>query len=109
MRFVVDNQLPLQLARFLQAQGHEAVHVTEIGLDEATDRAVWEWAIANHRVVVSKDEDFLFLAKRAADAGQLLWIRLGNCRKNALLAAVERSIDIVLNAFAAGQRIVEVS
>ena len=107
MKFVVDNQLPLQLARFLGARGHDAVHVTEVALDEATDRTLWDWAIDSQRVVVSKDEDFLFLAKRAGDDGRLLWIRLGNCRKVTLLTVVERALDSVLAAFSSGQRIVE--
>ncbi len=68
MRFLVDNQLPFQLARYLEARGHDAVHVVSVGLDEATDDAVWAWAERERRTVISKDEDLLFLAKRTSDA-----------------------------------------
>jgi len=59
MRFVVDNQLPPRLSRFLADAGHDAVHVTMVGLDAADDQSVWAWAIREARVLVSKDEDFL--------------------------------------------------
>ena len=107
MRFLVDNQLPIQLARFLLGRGHDAVHVAEVGLDEASDKEVWELATREGRVVVSKDEDFFFLAHRPEDQGALLWIRLGNCRKAALVEAFEGALDKVVAAFESGQRVVE--
>jgi predicted nuclease of predicted toxin-antitoxin system len=42
MRFLVDNQLPPSLARWLRDRGHEAEHVFEIGLHLLDDRALWE-------------------------------------------------------------------
>jgi predicted nuclease of predicted toxin-antitoxin system len=109
LRFLVDNQLPLQLARCLEGLGHDAVHVVEVGTDEADDQDVWRWAIGERRTVISKDEDLFFLATRAGDAGSLLWIRMGNCRKAALIDAFDRSIDAVVAAFASGQQVVELS
>lgn len=82
-------------------------NVAEAGLDEATDQAVWAWGIQRQHVVVSKDEDFFFLANRTNDLGSLLWIRLGNCRKGTLIAAFDRCLESVLAAFESGQRIVE--
>ena len=37
MRFLVDNQLPAALVRFLTSRGAECQHVLDIGLAEATD------------------------------------------------------------------------
>jgi transcriptional regulator with XRE-family HTH domain len=44
MRFLVDAQLPPALARWLAAQGHEAEHVSDCGLAQAADPAVWDYA-----------------------------------------------------------------
>jgi predicted nuclease of predicted toxin-antitoxin system len=38
MKFLVDNQLPIALSRWLQNQGMVSYHVLEIYLDEATDK-----------------------------------------------------------------------
>lgn len=72
MRFLVDHQLPLQLARYLAGLGHETVHVSEVGLDAATDETVWTWAAQHDRIVISKDEDSFFLANRVGDLGRPL-------------------------------------
>ena len=72
MRFVVDNQLSPKLSRFLQDSGHDSVHVAMVGLDTADDRTVWDWALRESRIVVSKDEDLLFLANRPGDTGRLV-------------------------------------
>ena len=61
MRFLVDDQLPAALARWLAANGHEAAHVMDIGLTGATDRVIWEEVRRTAAVIVTKDEDFLNL------------------------------------------------
>ena len=109
MRFLVDNQLPSHLAGFLRDLGHDAIHVIDVKLDAADDRIVWAWAIAENRILISKDEDFLFLANRSNDLGKFVWVRLGNCRKTALVDAFTKSIDAIVVAFDSGQRIVELS
>ena len=98
MRFLVDNQLPPSLARWLRDRGHEAEHVFESGLHLLDDRALWERALADARIVVSKDEDFLYLSSQPNDAGRFLWVRLGNCRNDALIAAFSASFDTIIAA-----------
>lgn len=88
MKLLVDNQLPAALARFLSANGFESQHVLDIGLDTASDQVIWEHARKEGLVIVTKDEDFAQLADRQTTIPpQVLWVRLGNCRKAALLKA----------------------
>ena len=108
MKFVVDNQLPLALSIHLRSRGHECAHVLELGLDEASDATLWDRAARDGAAVVSKDEDFVFLANRFGDAGRLVWVRLGNCRNPALLAAFDQVLEDLVRALDSGQRVVEV-
>jgi predicted nuclease of predicted toxin-antitoxin system len=98
MKLLIDNQLPFQLAVFLRWRGHDCAHVLDVGLDEATDLELWTRCVAEERIVVSKDEDFVVL----------IWVRLGNCRNAVLLAKFEAIHDEVVAAIESGQRIVEV-
>ena len=91
MRFLVDNQLPLALARFLAARGCDCDYMMDVGLGSASDSMIWQYARQNELVGISKDEDFLFLATRPEDKARLVWVRLGNCRNYVLLATFERS------------------
>ncbi|HXE55295.1 MAG TPA: DUF5615 family PIN-like protein [Tepidisphaeraceae bacterium] len=107
MKLLVDNQLPAALATYLRWRGHDCQHVLDIGLGEAKDIELWDRATREGAVVVSKDEDFIFLANRPGDAGRLIWVRLGNCRNAALIDAFNRAHDALVAAIHAGQRIVE--
>ena len=108
MKFLVDNQIPPALARFLQAKGHDAVHVEDIELDEATDRQIWKFASENGRVIISKDEDFLHFSMSNPVGPAFVWVRLGNCRKDALLAAFGAVLQEMLKSLDDGERVVEV-
>ena len=106
MRFVVDNQLPTALARWLCARGVDAVHVLDVAFDTQPDGYIWSFAAHENRIVVSKDEDFFHLANRPDDTGRLLWVRMGNCRTSALLERFEQAWQGIENSFAAGHRVV---
>jgi predicted nuclease of predicted toxin-antitoxin system len=108
VKFLVDNQLPKELARWLVSQGQDAEHVLDRGQGQADDRQLWSDALAEDRIMISKDEDFFILAMRVDDFGKLLWLRVGNCRTAALIAAFEKSLPAIIEAFEGGQRIVEI-
>ena len=108
MKFLVDNQLPAALARWLGARGYDAVHVLDRGQGQTDDRKIWAEALSENRIVVSKDEDFFILATRPGEQGQLLWLRLGNCRTQHLLSKLEQIWPSIEAALSSDQRIVEV-
>ena len=88
MRFLIDNQLPPALARFIDMElGCEARHVADVGLGNELDAEVWQYASAHGLILVSKDEDFTHMAVRASNA-RLIWIRVGNCRRIFLRRAI---------------------
>jgi predicted nuclease of predicted toxin-antitoxin system len=79
VRFLVDEQLPRALAQWLETQGYDADHVSDLGLLGLSDAEITRPALDTGAVIVTKDEDFGFNAA-AAGAGQVLWIRFGNSR-----------------------------
>ena len=107
MKFVIDHQLPPALARFLEAQGHVANHVRELGLTASDDTTIWRHVVANESVVVSKDEDFFFLASSPNAAARLVWVRMGNCRTQFLLERFRLRLSKIIESFETGSKIVE--
>jgi predicted nuclease of predicted toxin-antitoxin system len=94
VKFLVDNQLPPALARFISENlGVEAVHVTDIGLRNETDSDIWQYASEKGLVVISKDDDFVTLYSKAP-AARLLWVRLGNCRRASRNRARRRGSEV---------------
>jgi predicted nuclease of predicted toxin-antitoxin system len=108
VKFLVDNQLPAALARFLSSRGVDCQHVLDVDLGDSTDGEIWAYASKNDCVVISKDEDFLYLANAHSAKARFIWIRLGNCRTKALLAAIETLWPKIEDGLKAGDRIIEV-
>ena len=108
MRFLVDAQLPPALARWLVEHGHLAEHVFDLGLERANDLDIWHRAQKHASVIVTKDEDFVTLRLTGTGGPAILWIRLGNTRKSALLAALEPLLPAIIEALERGESLVEI-
>jgi len=106
VKFLVDNQLPAALARFLTSLGSECQHVLDLELAQTSDRAIWRYAAANDLVIITKDEDFFNLAT-ASPVARLIWVRSGNSRKRPLLESFKKLWPYVLDRLNAGDRIIE--
>jgi predicted nuclease of predicted toxin-antitoxin system len=107
MRFLVDAQLPIGLARMLQRQGHEAEHVADLGMMQTPDKLIWAWAKQNESIIISKDEDFVILHNSDENPVRLVWIRVGNTRRKELLAWFERLLPLVEEKLTTGELLVE--
>lgn len=109
MNLLVDNQLPVALARHLAANGWECCHVLDVGLDAANDGIIWQYAKERGMTIVTKDEDFQILANRQNSIPpQVVWVRLGNCRKATLLEAFSRIAPSLRDLLAAGNAVIEI-
>ena len=109
MRFLVDAQLPPALARWLGTQGHEAAHVGDLGLQAASDAAIWDHALATSSVIVTKDEDFAQRKALGEDGPRVVWIRLPNTRRRDLLVWFDAVLPDILAALARGDTLIEVT
>ncbi len=106
MNFLIDAQLPPALSLWLRERGHEAVHVSEVGLTGATDAEIANRAQADGSVLVTKDEDFVTL--RLPDRFALLWLRCGNATNAALRDWLGPRWETIERMLEAGERFVEV-
>lgn len=106
MKFLIDAQLPPALCWWLRDRGHQAEHVSEIGMIAASDIAIAARAETDDAVLVSKDEDFVVL--RLPDRFALLWLRCGNATNRALAAWLEPRWARIEALLESGERLVEV-
>jgi predicted nuclease of predicted toxin-antitoxin system len=58
MKFLIDNALSPELAKLLQAATHDAIHVRDRHLENASDEEIFDAAAAEGRIIVSADTDF---------------------------------------------------
>lgn len=107
MRFLIDAQLPPALARVLTEHGHVAEHVTDIGPGDAPDRELWRYALDHDAVIITKDEDFAQMAARGDESPTVVWVRVGNTRRAALLTWFEPLIEQIVSMVERGDEIIE--
>lgn len=108
MRFLIDAQLPPALARFLTSQGHEALHVGDISLNDADDSVIWDYAIEREAVLLTKDEDFPHRLSHSKSSPVIVWLRIGNTSRRALLSWVAPLIPQIVVMIQQGERLIEV-
>lgn len=109
MKLLVDNQLPAALARFLTDKGFDCLHVQDVGMEASEDLDIWELAKSEQMVIVTKDEDFPLMADRhAGSSPQVIWVRMGNCRKSALLATFSVLLPNLRSLLEEGRRVIEI-
>lgn len=107
-RFIVDEQLPPVLCRLLRKHGHEASDVYELGLAGAPDRQIRREAKRRDAILITKDDDFVTYLVGTREGLQLLCIRLGNASNQALIRKLEPLLDDIVEAFNAGESVIEV-
>ena len=108
MRFIIDAQLPPALARWLAAKGHDAEHVSDHQIESASDSVIWNFAVESAAAIITKDEDFAQRKVLTETGPVVIWIRLPNTRRQALLTWFETVLPHVLSAMERGETLIEV-
>ena len=106
MKFLVDAQLPTALARWLAARGHDASHVADFGMAAASDHLIWQEVSQKSFVLITKDEDFVELA-RIKPGPKIIWVRAGNMTRKQLLEKFDRAMGPIEAALQHGETLIE--
>ena len=108
MNILIDAQLPPALASLLVGAGHQARHVAEVRLRDATDPAVWDYAVREGAVICTKDEDFALRRLRQQTGPMVVWLRVGNSSNLALQRWLMPLLSEIERMVAAGEALIEV-
>ena len=100
MKLLFDQNLSYKLVKRLSDLYPGSEHVRQVGLDEADDTAVWDYAKDNGLVIVSKDEDFHQRSFLLGSPPKVVWLRLGNCTTQDIGNTLRQS-RVVMTAFVA--------
>lgn len=90
-RFLIDENLPDDLA---DALGAECGHAIKLG-ERPTDDALWQYAQREDRVILTKDADFFNKLTLHGSPPKVIWIRTGNMRRIELIAFMVQQWPII--------------
>jgi predicted nuclease of predicted toxin-antitoxin system len=100
VKFLVDAQLPLQLALMLRAAGHDAIHTRDLPLQNLTpDREINTISIEQERIVITKDRDFLDSFILQQQPYKLLLVTTGNIPNTQLLELFTQNLSQLCDLF----------
>lgn len=100
MRFLVDAQLPRRLALWLADAGFDAIHTLDLpDGNKTTDTQICTIADQHGRIVITKDDDFMYAHLAQGRPERLLLVCMGNISNVDLLHAFDNMIPVVSEAF----------
>jgi predicted nuclease of predicted toxin-antitoxin system len=79
MKLLFDQNLSPRLPRLLADIYAESAHVRAVGLRDASDVKIWQYAKAEGYTIVSKDSDFQQRSLLQGGPPKFIWLRVGNC------------------------------
>jgi predicted nuclease of predicted toxin-antitoxin system len=93
MKIVIDMNLTPAWVPFLESQGLEAVHWTQVGDNRATDYEIMQWARNNNSIVFTHDLDFgAILSATQAQGPSVIQVRGQNVLPASLGTLVARTL-----------------
>ena len=79
MKLLFDQNLSPRLVSSLADLYPDSNHVFKLGLDQASDKKIRDFALQNEFTIVTKDADFGDLNILLGFPPKVIWIRIGNC------------------------------
>ncbi len=72
MSLLLDENLSPRLTIRLASLFTDLIHVRDVGLNQANDEDIWDWARENSYTVISADADFVALVNRRGPPPKLI-------------------------------------
>lgn len=99
MKLLFDQNLSPKLPHLLGNLYPNSTHVREIGMRDATDTQIWEYAKENDFVIVSKDSDFQARSLLYGHPPKFIWLRVGNCPLKTIKDLLKKYSETIHNFY----------
>ena len=95
MKLLFDQNLSHKLARRLTDIFPDSTHVREVGLKEANDPVVWDYAKQQSFMIISKDADFHQRSFVFGFPPKVVWVQLGNCTTDEVEQVIRKNFTAI--------------
>lgn len=108
MRFLLDANLPARVALEFIDAGHDCDHMELLLPRYSSDTDIARLANDMGAVLVSRDADFVQLARDGRLKVPFIWVRLGNLRTAAISSAIRARLPALIVSIESGATVLEV-
>lgn len=95
MKLLLDENLSRHIVVSFASSEIEMAHISDFGLESATDQQIWDFAKDNGYAIVSKDADFHHMSFALGAPPKTIWLKLGNCSTRELTDCLRRDLQSV--------------
>ena len=95
MKLLLDENLSRRVVPFILDAYPESTQVVLIGMEQADDQTIWDYAKQNGFVIVTRDSDYLDLSALRGHPPKIVWLRTGNQTKAAVIHLLLKSKDAI--------------
>lgn len=78
MKILLDQNISFRVVPLLVGAYEQVDQIKMLGLVDASDREIWEYAFANEYTIITFDSDFIDLANLKGSPPKIIWLRFGN-------------------------------
>ncbi|WP_343162106.1 DUF5615 family PIN-like protein [Phragmitibacter flavus] len=75
---------------------------------DADDASVWAYALEHGAAIITKDEDFSLRLRQSGTGPAIVWLRIGNTSRRALLNWFEPLLPQIIQLIQQGDQLIEV-
>ena len=95
MKILFDQNISFRIIKKVSDFLPFATQVRLLGLENAKDFEIWEYAKVNSYTIVTFDTDFFDMSLLKGTPPKVVWLRLGNTSTNNLVVCVQKNFDLI--------------
>jgi predicted nuclease of predicted toxin-antitoxin system len=89
MTLLFDQNISFRVTKKLEVVYPDVVHVTDVGLKDASDFEIWKYAVEHSCCIVTFDVDFYNLVSLYGSPPKVIWLRTGNTNSSEIIQLFE--------------------
>lgn len=101
MSFLLDQNISFRVCTLLSGAFENVKHIKQLGLVDASDQEIWQYAKNSKFTIVTFDSDFIDFAIMKGFPPKIIWLRFGNASNlkivNKLLSNEAKIREFTLN------------
>lgn len=101
MTIFFDQNISFRVSRKLQTQFKNCIHISEVGLLNATDNSIWDYCKLNNHCIVTFDHDFIDISLLKGAPPKVILLNQGNLKSDELIRLLlnhKNDIEIFLSS-----------
>jgi predicted nuclease of predicted toxin-antitoxin system len=78
VKILLDQNISYRVVGLLSNTFEDVSQVKQLGLVDASDIEIWNYAFKNNYTIITFDSDFIDLANLKGSPPKIIWLRFGN-------------------------------